>query len=118
MTTAIAYFERHADRMAYGDLDRRKLPIGSGPVESAIRRVVNLRFKAPSIFWEADNVADLMHLRAAFKCGRWHEMLQRVLTQTFPVPSFDRRPRDRIHALMPLQPQADDPPMEDERKRA
>ena len=99
MNTAIEYFQRHAERMTYVKLDRRHLPVGSGPVESAIRRVINLRFKAPSIFWEADNVADLMHLRAAFKCGRWREMMERVLTQTFPVPSFERLPRDQIHAL-------------------
>ena len=118
MNTAIAYFEKHAERMAYVDLDRRKLPVGSGPVESAIRRVINLRFKAPSIFWEEDNVAELMHLRAAFKCGRWHEMLRRVLTQTFPVPSFDRLPRDQIDTLVPLEPHDDDLPVEADLKRA
>jgi hypothetical protein len=118
MNTAIQYFERHSERMAYVDLDRRHLPVGSGPVESAIRRVVNLRFKAPSIFWEADNVAELMHLRAAFKCGRWHEMLERVLTQTFPVPCFARLPPDQIHAVMPLASHANDPPTQVDHKRA
>lgn len=110
MNTAIAYFERHAQRMTYVTLDKRRLPVGSGPVESAIRRVVNLRFKAPSIFWEADNVAELMHLRAAFKCGRWHEMMERVLTQSFPVPSFDRLPPGNVAALMPSQMHTTDSP--------
>lgn len=118
MNTAIAYFERHAERMAYVDFDRRKLPIGSGPVESAIRRVINLRFKAPSIFWDEDNVGELMHLRAVFKCGRWHEMLQRVLTQTFPVPTFDRMPRDQLHTLIAMDPSPDEPPIHVARKRA
>lgn len=118
MNTAIEYFERHAERMAYVDLDRQRLPVGSGPVESAIRRVINLRFKAPSIFWEPENVADLMHLRAAFKCGRWHEMMERVLTQSTCVPSFARLPRDHIHNLLPPEPHADGPPIEVHRKRA
>lgn len=111
MNTAIAYFERHTHRMAYVDLDRRHLPVGSGPVESAVRRVINLRFKAPAIFWEAETVADLMHLRAAFKAGRWHEMMERVLTQTFPVPSFAQLKRHQIEALMPPEPE---PPEEAE----
>lgn len=101
MNTAIDYFERHAHRMDYAGLTRRKLPVGSGPVESAIRRVINLRFKAPSTFWTPDTVADLMHLRASFKCGRWSELMRRVLTQTFPRPSFARRPRDHLDRLFP-----------------
>jgi len=88
MHKAIAYFEIHAHRMRYVDLDERKLPVGSGQAESAVRRVVNLRFKAPGTFWNAGQVEGLMHLRAAFKAGRWEEMMERVLTQTFSVPSF------------------------------
>ena len=33
--------------MRYVTLEARKLSIGSGQVESAVRRVINLRFKAP-----------------------------------------------------------------------
>ena len=104
MKDAIAYFERHTQRMAYAALDAQHLPVGSGPVESAVRRVINLRFKAPSIFWETDTVADLMHLRAAFKAGRWHETIERVLTQTCPVPSFAQLTTARIRALLPPAP--------------
>lgn len=118
MKDAIAYFEKHTQRMGYVALDRRHLPVGSGPVESAVRRVINLRFKAPSIFWEADTVADLMHLRAAFKAGRWDELTQRVLTQTFPAPSFTRRTRDHIHAVLPLEPYQNSPPQQEVRRRA
>ncbi len=32
-----------------------KLPIGSGAIESAIRRVVNLRLKGPSIYWHKNS---------------------------------------------------------------
>lgn len=109
MKGAIGYFEKHTQRMNYVSLDRRRLPVGSGPVESAVRRIVNLRFKAPSIFWKEDVVADLMHLRAAFKAGRWDEMTRRVLTQTFPVPSFARMKRNRIHAVLPRESQESPP---------
>src|SRR5438445_13157838 len=47
---ALGYLETHAHRMRYVTLEACKLPIGSGQVESAVRRVVNLRFKAPGPF--------------------------------------------------------------------
>jgi hypothetical protein len=89
MKKALAYFEKHTARMAYPDLDARHLPVGSGGVESAVRRVINARFKAPGTFWNEEQVEGLMHLRASFKAGRWDEMMYRVLTQTFVPPSFE-----------------------------
>ena len=88
ITRALGYVETHAHRMRYVTLEACKLPIGSGQVESAVRRVVNLRFKAPGSFWTDTTVSGLMHLRAAFKAGRWDEITLGVLTGTFPVPSF------------------------------
>src|SRR6266704_3231261 len=85
---ALGYVVTHAHRMRYVTLERRKLPIGSGQVESAVRRVVNLRFKAPGSFWRETTVSGLMHLRAAFKAGRWDEVMRGVLTGTCHTPSF------------------------------
>ena len=89
ITRALGYLETHAHRMRYVTLEARKLPIGSGQVESAVRRVVNLRFKAPGSFWTETNVSGLMHLRAAFKAGRWDKIMMGVITDTFQVPSFE-----------------------------
>jgi hypothetical protein len=86
---ALRYVETHAHRMRYVTLETQKLPIGSGQVESAVRRVVNLRFKAPGSFWRETTVSGLMHLRAAFKAGRWDEIMSGVITDTFQVPSFE-----------------------------
>jgi hypothetical protein len=86
---ALGYVETHAHRMRYVTLEARKLPIGSGQVESAVRRVVNLRFKAPGSFWTETTVSGLMHLRAAFKAGRWDEVMIGVVTGTFQTPSFE-----------------------------
>jgi len=41
----IRYIEGHLDHMRYAELRADKVPIGSGVVESAVRRVLNLRFK-------------------------------------------------------------------------
>ena len=43
-------FIKHQSRMAYAKLMAMKLPIGSGAIESTVRRIVNLRLKGPSIF--------------------------------------------------------------------
>lgn len=115
---SIAYFEKHRERMRYTAMDRRRLPVGTGPVESAVRRVINLRFKAPSIFWEADTVDDLMHLRAAFKAGRWGELVQRVLTGSFPVPSFARKTLAQVRTALTPEPGEDDMAQEPVRRRA
>ena len=88
ITRALRYVEAHAHRMRYVTLEAHKLPIGSGQVESAVRRVVNLRFKAPGSFWTETTVSGLMHLRAAFKAGRWDDVMIGVLTGTFQTPSF------------------------------
>jgi hypothetical protein len=89
ITRALGYLETHAHRMRYVTLEACKLPIGSGQVESAVRRVVNLRFKAPGSFWTETTVSALMHLRAAFKAGRWDEVMIGVVTGTFQTPSFE-----------------------------
>jgi len=85
---ALGYVETHTHRMRYVTIETCKLPIGSGQVESAVRRVVNLRFKAPGSFWTETTVSGLMHLRAAFKAGRWDEVMLGGLTGTFQTPSF------------------------------
>jgi hypothetical protein len=85
---ALRYMAAHAHRMRYVTLEARKLSIGSGQVESAVRRVINLRFKAPGSFWTETTVSGCMHLRAAFKAGRWEEVMSGVWTDTFQTPSF------------------------------
>jgi len=86
---ALRDVEAHAHRMRYVTLEACQLSIGSGQVESAVRRVINLRFKAPGSFWTETTVSGLMHLRAAFKAGRWDEIMMGVITDTFQVPSFE-----------------------------
>ena len=66
------YFIKNAARMAYAKLKDLKLPIGSGSVESAIRRVINLRLKGACIFWYRENAEAMLMLRAYYKAGRWN----------------------------------------------
>jgi hypothetical protein len=77
---AIRYLEKHgqAGHMAYRELRRRGLPMGSGAIESAIRRVVNLRLKGNGLFWYEENAEAMLVLRAAALTDRWEELLERV----------------------------------------
>ncbi len=71
--TELNYFKKHRQRMAYEQVAALNLPIGSGAVESAIRRVVNLRLKGPAIFWCKGHAEDLLMLRSYYKSGRWNQ---------------------------------------------
>ncbi len=72
------YFARNVARMAYDRVRALKLPIGSGSVESAIRRVVNLRLKGPCIFWCKENAEAILLLRCYWKAGRWNQLKNRA----------------------------------------
>jgi len=78
------YFIKNQNRMAYKKIKDMKLPIGSGGVESSIRRVVNLRLKGPCIFWLKENADALLMLRSFFKAGRWN-MLKNMANSPLSV---------------------------------
>ena len=66
------YFIRNQHRMNYKKVADFKLPIGSGAMESAIRRVVNLRMKGASIYWLDETAESMLMLRSYYKSGRWN----------------------------------------------
>jgi len=78
--TPILYLERHgeAGHMDYARYRRRGLPTGSGAIESAIRRVINLRLKGNGISWLEDNAEAMLVIRANVLCDRWDETLAQV----------------------------------------
>ena len=73
----IEYLRKHAaaGHMAYRSCRRRGLPQGSGAIESAIRRVINLRLKGPGLMWQEENAEGALALRAAAVTKRWDETL-------------------------------------------
>jgi hypothetical protein len=78
------YFKRNVGkgRMDYARVAALKLPIGSGAIESAIRRVVNLRMKGPSIYWHKTSAEAVLLLRSYYKAGRWNHLERQALTTT------------------------------------
>nr|WP_321398361.1 hypothetical protein [uncultured Desulfobacter sp.] len=70
------YFVRNRRRLAFPTVKAMNLPIGSGAIESSIRRVVNLRLKGPCIFWYKENAEKMLMLRSYYKSGRWNCLKQ------------------------------------------
>ena len=56
----------------------RGRPLGSGAIESAMRRVINLRLKGNGIYWREENAEAMLVLRAAALTGRWQETMERA----------------------------------------
>jgi len=78
--TAIAYLGRHGEEghLDYATFRRRGLPMGSGAIESAIRRVINLRLKGNSIFWEEANAEGMLQVRGLVLSGRWNTTFAKI----------------------------------------
>ncbi|KPA08847.1 hypothetical protein MHK_011002, partial [Candidatus Magnetomorum sp. HK-1] len=71
------YFIRNQKRLCFEQRKNEGMPIGSGAMESAIRRVVNLRLKSASTYWLKETAEGMLMLRSYFKSGRWG-MLKRL----------------------------------------
>ena len=78
--TEISYVQRHGEQghLDYAKFRRRHLPVGSGAIESAIRRVINLRMKGNSIFWQEDNAEAMLVLRGLVLSRRWRETFAQI----------------------------------------
>jgi len=83
---ALGYFKNHKDRMRYADYRKSGLPMGSGAVESAVRRVVNLRMKGNSVYWLPEHAEAMLHIRAFLKAGRWDELVRATISQPVWTP--------------------------------
>jgi hypothetical protein len=74
----IEYLDKHEAHLRYDWFRYRGCPLGSGAIESAIRRVINLRLKGNGIYWREENAEGILVLRAAAVTGRWEETMERV----------------------------------------
>lgn len=64
------YFENQAHRMDYPKYMSKGWQIGSGPVESACKTVINQRLKKSGMRWSQAGSDAVCHLRALFMSGR------------------------------------------------
>jgi hypothetical protein len=80
--TELSYLERHGEEghMDYARFRRRGVPLGSGAIESAIRRVINLRLKGNSITWHQNNAEGMLVLRCLVLSNRWDDTFAQIST--------------------------------------
>ena len=70
----VPYFTRNRARMQYATFRKKNIPIGSGSVESTVRRVVNMRMKGNGTFWGPDNAEGMLLVRSYLKAGRLDDL--------------------------------------------
>ena len=108
----IRYLRKHAEarRLRYAVFRSWRLPMGSGAIESTIRRVINLRLKGNSMYWTEENAEAVFQLRAAVVSGRWDEIHE----HTQEAMARDRRktwrwtPPDCLAELKALEAEDDE----------
>ena len=86
--TAGNYLLKHSrlGHMNYAEARRFNFPIGSGVIESTVRRVVNLRLKGPSVYWTELMAEHMLLLRSLYKAKRWQLLeYQELATQKSPA---------------------------------
>ncbi len=69
----LRYFHGNEDKCRYDTFIMKNIPIGSGAVESAMRRIVNLRLKGAGMFWLQKNAEAFLHLRCQLKTRKWKQ---------------------------------------------
>jgi len=76
----LRFFEKHgeAGHLNYATYRRRGLPLGSGAVESAIRRVINLRLKGNGMFWTEENAESILQVRCQLLSTEWDVTLDEL----------------------------------------
>lgn len=67
-----------AGRLNYSKARWAKMPMGSGSMESAVRRVINLRLKGPGIFWHEEHAEQMLLLRAYYKSKHWQVLTNKA----------------------------------------
>ena len=68
----ISYYIEHADRMMYKTYKDNDLLIGSGPIESAHRNVLQQRMKLSGQKWSINGAQAMANLRCYQKSGAWN----------------------------------------------
>jgi hypothetical protein len=80
----VPYFTGNHDRMQYRSFAARHIPRGSGAVESAMRRVINLRLKSNAKFWKEENAEGMILLRSYLKAGRFDDLVDWSIAAAAP----------------------------------
>ena len=75
--TELAYLRKHGEtgRLSYPRYRSLGLPLGSGAIESNVRRVINLRLKNNGMFWRQGEAEMMLQVRAQILTQCWDDRL-------------------------------------------
>lgn len=118
--TELNYLHRHgkSGHLDYARFRRLGVPMGSGAIESAIRRVINLRLKGNSISWYEDHAEGMLALRCLVLSNRWDDRFveisaslasDRRLDWSFRSPDMPAELKAGV-IIEPPKPQVTPPP--------
>jgi len=74
----LTYYSNNMQRMQYKDYKEKGWLIGSGPMESAHRTVIQQRMKLSGQRWTKQGAQEIVNLRAAEKSGEWSEVKELI----------------------------------------
>jgi hypothetical protein len=72
--TAAAYFERNLHRMDYDYFREHGYFIGSGTIESGVKRLISARMKIAGARWNMGSGEKVLKARCAFLNHAWHQL--------------------------------------------
>ena len=75
------YFIKNKEGLTHAQCRKAGLPIGSGSIESLVRRVINLRLKGAGMFWKQENAEAFIHMRCILKSRNWNNLCMQIWGQ-------------------------------------
>ena len=73
MRNCFNYISNRLRQFDYKDALEKKLPIGSGEIESAHRYVIQQRLKIPGAWWKEENANNMLALRTVRANEDWED---------------------------------------------
>ena len=70
----LGYYENNKERMKYGEYLDNGWLVGSGPIESAHREVIQKRLKLSGQRWTRPGAQQIANLRVAYKSNQWDKV--------------------------------------------
>jgi len=80
----LKYLQRNRMRMNYFELQKNKLPIGSGIVEAACKNLIGARMKKSGMRWTIDGGQTVLTLRSLVLSNRWEQFWTFFVNHHFP----------------------------------
>ena len=74
LTKCIRYIENRKVQFKYKEAIDKKLPIGSGKIESSHRNIIQQRLKKPGAWWSQDSAENMINLRILRAHGDWERL--------------------------------------------